>query len=147
MLNGIFYFFLAITFSEGPQRSLPPVIKSVNFSIISIDLIAKLTMWKEANALPRGKPRGNLCLPRLPCGIPDWSGAFLRGSSGRWYWGNLRNLPAMPLGSLGRISSCPRGASACAARRTGYNDHNTIVCDARQAGLPAMPLYGFNEVS
>ena len=34
----------------------------------------------------------NLCLPRLPCGIPDWSGAFLRGRSARSYRGNLCNL-------------------------------------------------------
>jgi len=33
-----------------------------------------------------------------------------------------------------RLALPSRGASACAARRPGDNDHATIVCDAWQAG-------------
>jgi hypothetical protein len=47
MFNETFYFFLAITSSEGPQRTLPPEIKSVNFSTTSIGLVRKLKMGKE----------------------------------------------------------------------------------------------------
>jgi len=43
------------------------------------------------------------CLPRLPCGIPGLSGLFLRGRSGRSYWGIDRGkkillcrLPRLP---------------------------------------------------
>jgi len=40
-----------------------------------------------ARCAERGKGLVLCRLPRLPCGIPDWSGLFLWGSSGRWYWG------------------------------------------------------------
>ena len=47
MFNGIFYFFLAITSSEGPQRTLPPEMKSDNFFTTSITLVTKLKKGKE----------------------------------------------------------------------------------------------------
>ncbi len=56
ILNEIFHFFLAITSSEGTQRTFPPEIKSVNFSTASIGFVTKLR--KE---LPSGKTRGNPC--------------------------------------------------------------------------------------
>jgi hypothetical protein len=45
----------------------------------SIDLIF------SNSYLPNFRPP-NLRLPRLPCSFGKW----YRGSSGRWYWGNLR---------------------------------------------------------
>jgi hypothetical protein len=52
MFNGTFYFFLAITSSEGPHRTLPPETESVNFSTASITLVTKAKTGKDLTTLP-----------------------------------------------------------------------------------------------
>ena len=59
MLNEICYFFLTITSSEGPQRTLPPETKSVNFSTTSINLVIKLKMEK---AIGKSQKNNAICL-------------------------------------------------------------------------------------